>query len=107
MKVGNARPATKPAEVAILTTMPPGAEQLGFVEAHTTGGFGQQGWMDSATENLKELAAEVGANGVVVTGMGSGPSGAILTGVGTGGPVMAIPTQGKPIIHGVAVYVPK
>lgn len=99
-------PPVPPEQVQLYTSAPAGAVEVALVEAQGHG-LGQQAKTDDAIQGLKVLARQAGGNGVVITNMGSGPNGAILTGVGTGGPVMAIPTQGKPIIRGVAVYVPK
>ncbi|WP_067218574.1 hypothetical protein ACPUEK_11385 [Marinomonas gallaica] len=58
-------------------------EVVGSIEASSSRGMTQQGRMDSAIEALKEEAAEIGANGIIVSNFPN-HSGGISTQVSTG-----------------------
>ena len=111
--VGQARPAIDPAQVRIYTVVPAGSQEIAQIEASSAIGFGTQGQTDSAVARLKAEAAALGANGVVLMGVGaSGSSGGGVSvgggswgsspyrGVGNG-----IPTQQKQAV-GMAIWVP-
>lgn len=110
--LGQARPPVDPASVRIYTAVPPGAEQIAQIEAKSAVGFGTQGQTDAAVARLKAAAATLGANGVVLIGVGSGGSPVGLS-VGAGGYGrhgggglgFGIPTEQKQAA-GVAIWVP-
>ena len=82
-----ARPAISPAEVRIYRVPPRHYEEIAVLDA-TSGVRLFQGSADGeadALQRLKEEAARVGANGVLLTLVGDRPSGAIGLGVGGGG----------------------
>ncbi|MCO4787023.1 MAG: hypothetical protein KC467_13995, partial [Marinomonas atlantica] len=58
-------------------------EVIGSIEASSSRGMTQQGRMDSAIEALKEEAAEIGANGVIISNLPN-PSGGVSTQISTG-----------------------
>ena len=97
---------TNAAGVQVYTATPAGAEVLGMIEAHSTGGWTHQQHMDSAMNSLKSLAADAGGNGVVLQQFGSTDGGAIITGGVAGAPMVAIPTGGYPVLRGTAILVP-
>ena len=69
--VGQARPPIDPAQVQVYTAVPPGSQEIAQLEASSAIGFGTQGQTDAAVERLKREAAALGANGVVLIGVGS------------------------------------
>ena len=111
--VGQARPPIDPAQVRIYTSVPPGAQEIAQIEANSAIGFGTQGQTDSAVARLKSEAAALGANGVVLMGVGSSGSsgGGVSVGGGSwgsssyGGVGIGIPTQQRQAV-GMAIWVP-
>ncbi|MET0288951.1 MAG: hypothetical protein ABW178_04930 [Pseudoxanthomonas sp.] len=106
------RAPVDPASVQIYTEVPPGSVQIAQLEAKSAVGFGTQGQTDAAVNRLKAEAAKLGANGVVLIGVGSGgsPVGLSVGGgsygrSGGGGVGLGIPTTQKQAA-GVAIYVP-
>jgi hypothetical protein len=69
---GTARPATAPSEVKIYLEAPAEYEVIGMVTGHSFTGWTQQQDLNKAFEKLKQQAAKMGANGVLV-GSTSGP----------------------------------
>lgn len=110
--LGQARPPVDPAQVRIYTTPPPGSMEIAQLESSSAVGFGTQGQTDAAVARLKREAAALGANGVILMGVGSSGSpvgmsvGAGSYGSHVGGGVgIGIPTTQKKAA-GVAIYVP-
>ena len=111
--VGQARPPIDPSQVRIYTSVPPGSQEIAQIESSSAIGFGTQGQTDSAVTRLKTEAAALGANGVVLMGVGSSGSsgGGVSVGGGSwgsssyGGVGIGIPTQQKKAV-GVAIWVP-
>ena len=110
--LGQARPPVDPAQVQIYTTPPPGSIEIAQLESSSAVGFGTQGQTDAAVARLKREAASLGANGVILMGVGSSGSpvgmsvGAGSYGRHSGGGVgIGIPTTQKKAA-GVAIYVP-
>lgn len=110
--VGQVRPPIDPAQVRVYASVPPGAQEIAQLESSSAIGFGTQGQTDAAVERLKREAAALGANGVVLIGVGSstGPA-SMSVGAGSwggragGGIGVGIPTQQKKAA-GVAIWVP-
>ncbi len=109
---GAARPPIDPALVQIYSAPPPGAVDIAQLEASSAAGFGTQGQTDAAVDRLKRDAAKLGANGVVLMGVGSQRSGGGLSvGAGSygghvgGGLGIGIPTTQKRAA-GMAIWVP-
>ncbi len=111
--VGQARQAIDPAQVLIYTVVPAGSQEIAQIEASSAIGFGTQGQTDSAVARLKAEAAALGANGVVLMGVGASGSsgGGVSVGGGSwgsssyGGVGIGIPTQQKKAV-GMAIWVP-
>ncbi|MEP6908303.1 MAG: hypothetical protein ABI858_10045 [Pseudoxanthomonas sp.] len=110
--LGSARPAVDPAQVRIYTTPPAGSVEIAQLESSSAVGFGTQGQTDAAVARLKRDAAALGANGVILMGVGSSgsPVGMSVGGGsygrhGGGGLGIGIPTTQKKAA-GVAIYVP-
>ena len=107
-----ARAPVDPATVRLYEVPPPGALQIAQIEATSGAGFGTQGQADAAVARLRQEAAKVGANGVVLMGVGTTPSaGGRSVGAGSfgsnvaGGIGIGIPTTQKKAA-GVAILVP-
>lgn len=110
--LGKARPPVDPAQVQIYTTPPAGSVEIAQLEASSAVGFGTQGQTDAAVARLKREAAALGANGVILMGVGSsGSPVGMSVGAGSygrhsaGGIGIGIPTTQKKAA-GVAIYVP-
>jgi len=110
--LGQARAPVDPASVQVYSTPPAGSVEIAQLESSSAVGFGTQGQTDAALARLKREAAALGANGVVLMGVGAGGSpvgmsvGAGSFGRHTGGGLsVGIPTQQKRAA-GVAIWVP-
>ncbi|MET0581774.1 MAG: hypothetical protein ABWY48_12215 [Pseudoxanthomonas sp.] len=110
--LGQARAPVDPASVQIYTTPPPGSIEIAQLESSSAVGFGTQGQTDAAVARLKREAAALGANGVILMGVGSsGSPVGMSVGAGSygshsaGGIGIGIPTTQKKAA-GVAIYVP-
>lgn len=110
--LGQPRAPIDASQVQIYPTPPPGSVEIAQLEASSAVGFGTQGQTDAAVERLKREAAALGANGVILMGVGSSGSpvgmsvGAGRYGRNVGGGVgIGIPTTQKKAA-GVAIYVP-
>jgi hypothetical protein len=84
--VGAARPPISPAEVKIYSHPPPVFEEIALLNASTSHMFtpGGQKTIDEVIEKLKEQAAKVGANGIILEGFSDRQTGSVGTGVGGG-----------------------
>src|SRR5271167_924765 len=84
--VGAARPAISPAEVKIYSHPPAVYEEIALLNASTSHMFtpGGQKTIDEVIEKLKEQAAKLGANGVLLEGFSDRQTGSVGTGVGGG-----------------------
>lgn len=110
--LGQPRPAIDPALVDIYTTPPEGSIEIAQLESSSAAGFGTQGQTDAAMARLKREAAALGANGVVLMGVGSTRS-PVSVGLGAGsygrhvggGLGVGIPTTQKQAA-GIAIWVP-
>lgn len=112
--IGNARPAIKPEEVKLYVTPPPKYEEIALVDAasHSSFAMGDQAKMDVVIRRLKEEAAKLGANGVLIHGVGNESAGAVGVGnaystgsnsaFGTGFSGTVFMKSGR----GLAIYVP-
>ena len=110
--LGQARAPIDPAQVQVYSTPPPGSMEIAQLESSSAVGFGTQGQTDAAVARLKREAAALGANGVVIMGVGSsGSPVGMSVGAGSygshvgGGLGIGIPTTQKRAA-GVAIYVP-
>ncbi|MBO4805148.1 MAG: hypothetical protein J5554_03840 [Paludibacteraceae bacterium] len=94
---GTKRTPINPSNVVLYTEAPLKYEVIGIVTASCGDGFSEQDDMDMAVAKLKEKAASVGANGVIVETVGTSKSGYVSNG-------FYIPTSEKNI-SGKAIYV--
>ena len=110
--LGQARAPIDPAQVQVYSTPPAGSVEIAQLESSSAVGFGTQGQTDAAVARLKRDAAALGANGVILMGVGSsGSPVGMSVGAGSygrhsaGGIGIGIPTTQKKAA-GVAIYVP-
>jgi hypothetical protein len=111
---GKPRDPIDPAEVKVYSAAPPEYEEIGIVEAtsRSSFSFGDQAKSDAMIRRLKERAAALGANGVLLQSTWSESSGGVGLGVGntTGGGVSVgtgISTSSvQKVGRGLAIYVP-
>jgi hypothetical protein len=113
---GEPRDPIDPADVKIYRTEPEAFEEIAIVEATSKGSieFTEQGKIDLAIERIKEEAAALGANGILLTGVTDGYGGSFSIGVGGGsysgsssgsvGASTSTSTTYK-IASGIAIYV--
>ena len=107
-----ARTPIDPARVQVYSVPPPGSQDIAQLEASSAVGFGTQGQTDAAVARLKREAAALGANGIVLMGVGSsGSPVGMSVGAGSygrhggGGLSVGIPTTQKKAA-GMAIWVP-
>jgi hypothetical protein len=84
--VGKARAPISPDQVQVYLQPPANAETIALLEANDMGanGFSQQSRVNKVMKRLKKEAASLGANGIVLQGMGSEYAGSIGSGFATG-----------------------
>ena len=118
--IAPARPPLNPAEVRIYRAPPPKYQEIAILDATSGTSFfhGSTEGEAAAIEKLKIEAANVGANGVLLTLVGDRPNGAIGVGFGGGGisaghggatAVSGGASGGFPLVsngaRGIAIYV--
>jgi hypothetical protein len=84
--IGKARPPTSPERVQLYTRPPEMPyEEIARIETSSQGAFafGAQAKTDAVIHRLKVEAAKLGANGLLLEGMGDQPSGSVGTGGGS------------------------
>ena len=83
--VGKARPAISASDVKIYSHAPAVFEEIATLNASSKSVFGPGGQksVDKVIGRLKEQAAKLGANGVVLEGFSDHESGSLGTGVGS------------------------
>jgi hypothetical protein len=100
--VGEIRPAIEPSQVKIFLEPPEAYETIGIVKASSDAGWTEQDSVNYAVEELKEQAAKLGANGVLIETTGQDSS-TIIGGQGTGY-LYAIPVI-EQSVTGKAIYI--
>jgi hypothetical protein len=111
---GTPRPAIDPAEVKVYSTAPPQYDEIALIEASSRSSFsfGDQKKMETVIRRLKEQAAKLGANGVLLKGSRSESSGGVGVGVGNsvgGGGFVSLGTSSyssQTVSQALAIYVP-
>ena len=83
---GQKRPAIDPAQVKLYSQPPAKFEEVAIIEASSRNSWavGDQGKVDVVIERLKEEAAQLGANGVLLQMTGSESAGGVVTGLASG-----------------------
>lgn len=99
---GEKRTPVKPKSVKLYTSPPHEYEVIGIVNASSDSGWTQQGDMDYAVTELKDQAAKLGANGVILSGTGESTSSTV--GAYGNGAVYAVSSTAQ-TVSGKAVYV--
>ncbi len=112
---GQPRDPIDPAQVTLYTKAPPNYEEIGIIEASSRNSFafGDQAKMDTVIERLKEEAASLGANGVLLQNTSSERGhGGVGTGVGVssgGGTYVStgiVTSTSSKSGQGLAIHVP-
>lgn len=103
---GTPRPPIATTEVRVYAEPPAEYEVIALLESAPGGGWTQQSRHDDALEDLKEKAASLGANGILLTGaVDVGGSGAgVGAGSGHGGISIGF-SQTKQSLLATAIYV--
>jgi hypothetical protein len=115
--LGKARPPITPDQVQIYTGPPPARyDQIASLDTSSSGSFSftAQGKSDKVIERLKNEAAKLGANGVLLQGISDQVSGSFGTGGGSasasGNTAVGVGIGGSVALHrkagtGIAIYV--
>ena len=90
--------------VKLYTEPPQQYEVIAIVNASSDSGWTQQGDMDYAVAELKEQAAKLGANGIILIGIGERSSATV--GAYKSGAIYTVPSTAQ-TVSGKAVYVTK
>ena len=101
---GTKRAPISPKEVKLYLEAPIKYETIGLVNASSDAGWTEQDSINYAIEELKNQAAKIGANGILIQSTGESTS-TIIGGQGTGY-LYAIPVIAK-TVSGKAIYVIK
>ncbi len=111
--VGTSRPSIDPAQVRLYTELPIKYEKVALLSADSRNDLAsQQNLTNAAIERLKKEAAKLGANGILLDGIGNyevGTTGIITantTGSYTFGTFGGVTRTGK-AATGVAIFVPE
>lgn len=99
---GTVRTPLTPEQVTIYLEPPADFEVIGLVNASSNAGWTEQGSVDYAIKELKEQAAKLGANGVLLVSSGERTTTAV-GGYGTGY-FYAVPVTAK-TVQGRAIFV--
>lgn len=85
--IGQVREAIDPADVQIYAQEPDDYEAIAFISTTSDGSWrmGEQAKMDAVFMRLKEAAAKLGANGVLIQATGERRGNSVHLGTGTGG----------------------
>jgi hypothetical protein len=83
--VGKARPPISPDQVKIYLSPPPSFEEVAILSASSNSAFTPGGptQMNKIIAHLKEEAAKLGANGVILEGFSDAETGSLGTGAGS------------------------
>lgn len=100
--VGQVRDPIDPKQVTLYLELPENYDVIGIVTASSDAGWTEQGSVDYAIEELKNQAAKLGANGVLIESTGTQNS-TVIGGYGTGY-TYAVPVTAKSVT-GKAIYV--
>jgi len=101
---GTKRPPLTPKQVKLYTEPPAKYEVIGIINASSDAGWTEQGSIDYAVEELKNQAAKLGANGVLLGSIGETTT-SVVGGYGTDY-IYSIPVTAK-TVSGKAIYVKK
>lgn len=103
---GTKRPAIDVAEVKLYTTAPREKyEEVAQITASMKDAWTDQGRQDAAIKELKNRAASLGANGVILTDV-TGASGGTGYGVNSYGQTSVFFGRKEVMVRGTAIYLP-
>lgn len=100
---GTVRAPIPPAQVTIYLEPPAEFDVIGLVNASSDAGWTEQGSVDYAIQELKEQAAKLGANGVL---LGSSGDRTTTTFIVSGSVLVPVPVTAK-TVQGRAIFVKK
>jgi hypothetical protein len=114
---GSARPPISPADVRIYSHPPEVFQEIAILDTSKSSAFttGGQKTVDKVIEGLKEQAAKLGANGIILEGFSDRQTGSVGSGVGGGSAssnsAVGVGVGGslgiyKKTGHGRAIFVP-
>src|SRR5882724_6051070 len=114
---GIARPPISTADVRIYSQPPPAFEEIAILNTSKSSAFttGGQKTVDKVIAGLKEQAAKLGANGIILEGFSDRQTGSVGSGVGSSSvssnSAVGVGVGGslgiyKKTGHGVAIFVP-
>ncbi|HEY1773840.1 MAG TPA: hypothetical protein VGH91_11690 [Gammaproteobacteria bacterium] len=104
---GTTRPSIDKSQVVLYLTPPAKYETIGLVTAKSGNHGSDQSKMDDAVDKLKEEAANVGANGILIAGTGEQTSGGSGVVVPAGNNALIFTSEHhRETINGTAIYVP-
>jgi hypothetical protein len=113
---GTKRPAIDAAQVKVYASVPANAEQVALIEASSreSGARTEQAMIDAVVALMKDEAAKLGANGIVLQRTETRRGGGVTTGVGLGVPLggssavgFGVSSSGMHKIgYGIAIHVP-
>lgn len=107
--VGTARPAIDPSKVKLYLELPKKYEKVALLSADSRNDFAsQQNLTNAAIDRLKKEAAKVGANGVLLNGIGNyqiGASGVVVANPGSPAGTAVVNTRTGKEATGLAIYV--
>ena len=106
---GVKRAPIDPSQVRIYSAPPPKYEEVAIISANSywSWAWHEQAKMDTATRELREKAAKLGANGVIVKNLGNAAISAGGLGAPAGGFALgAAAINNMTTLDGVAIYVP-
>ena len=116
--IGTVHPPISPESVRVYVQPPEKYEEVATIDASSQGSFAitSQQNMDKAIARMKEEAAKLGANGILLQGVQDQQSGSIGTGVGSSsygpGSSTGVGVGGSfgiynKAAHGIAIFVPQ
>src|SRR6266851_4387070 len=84
--IGQARPPTTPDQVKIYWHPPAKYDEIALLDTSSRGAFAvtAQGKTDAVIARLKDEAAKLGANGILLQGVGDQSAGSVSTGYAQG-----------------------
>lgn len=106
--VGKVRPPISPAQVKIYLNPPHKFEEIALLETSSRASWSitDQGKMDTVMDRMKQEAAKLGANGVLLRGTADRESGGISTGSFTGNVALGVTLgMSHKVGSGTAIYV--
>lgn len=106
--VGKVRPAIAPAQVKIYLNPPRKFEEIALLESRSRASWSitEQGKMDTVMDRMKEEAAKLGANGVLLRGTADQHAGSISTGTFGGNAALGLSLgMVTKVGSGTAIYV--